>query len=184
LVLAAMLLFTALPFLAPVLMAAGWTGLGTLIYTLYAPFCHQLPQRSWFFFGPKLTYTLEEIGRVYPYTDAWRLRAFPGAPALGWKLAWSDRMISFYMMVAYFGLLCACLRRRGPLRPLPWRVLALALLPMVVDGATHAPSDLIFGISGDGFRDANGRLALLTANAFPDFYAGDQMGAFNWWMRL
>ncbi|HXF59984.1 MAG TPA: exosortase/archaeosortase family protein [Caldilineaceae bacterium] len=182
--LAAMLPFTMAPFLAPVLMASGWTDLGTAVYKFYALFCHQLPQRSWFLFGPKLTYTLEEITRVFPTTDPWSLRAFSGTPELGWKVAWSDRMISFYTMTPAFGLLYALLRRLRPIRPVSWRVLLLALLPLVVDGTTHALNDLLYGVAGGGFRDTNAWLAILTGNAFPGFYAGDHAGTFNWWLRL
>jgi uncharacterized membrane protein len=175
-----MLLFVLLPFLAPVLMAIGWTGAGKLLYWLYAPFCHQLPQRSWFFFGEKLTYTLDEIRQVYPYHDFWELRAFAGTPEMGWKVAWSDRMISFYTMTPIFGLLYR-LRR---VRPLSWQLLLLTLLPIFVDGTTHIASDLLSNLSATGFRDTNAWLAWLTGHRWPAFYAGDQLGTFNWWMRL
>ena len=185
LLLALMLVVTGLPFLAPVLMALGWTGAGTFIYTVYTPFCHQLPQRSWFLFGEKLTYTLNEINRVYPFTDPRQLRFFYGTPAMGWKVAWSDRMLSFYTMTPVFGLVYALLRRwRIRLRPLPWTLFLLSLLPIALDGATHILSDLISGVSNGGFRDTNVWLAALTGNAFPAFYAGDQLGTFNWWARL
>jgi hypothetical protein len=181
LLLAVMLIVTGLPFLAPIFMSIGWTGPATLLYTLYTPFCHRLPQRSWFLLGEKLTYTLDEINRVYPSTDSWQLRLFYGTPEMGWKVAWSDRMISFYTMTPVFGLLYAALGR-GRLRPIHWRVFVLALLPL--DGATHIFSDLISGVSSGGFRDTNIWLAALTGNAFPTFYAGDHFGTFNWWARL
>lgn len=185
LLLTAMLIFVGLPFLAPLFMAWGWTKAGDLIYKLYIPFCHQLPQRSWFLFGPKLTYTLDEIQHVYPYSDPWRLRFFYGTPAMGWKVAWSDRMISFYAMTPVFGLLYAALRQlRVRIRPIPLLLLGLALLPLAVDGSTHALNDMFYGVSGGGFRDTNAWLAALTGNAFPGFYAGDHFGTFNWWMRL
>ncbi len=179
-----LLLFTGLPFLAPVFMALGWELPARAIYTLYIPFCHQLPQRSWFLFGEKLTYTLDEIRRVYPSTDPWELRFFYGTPEMGWKVAWSDRMISFYTMTPVFGLLYAWLRRRRPQRPLSWVAFGLTLLPMAIDGGTHALSDLLYGVSNGGFRDTNAWLAWLTGNAFPGFYAGDHFGTFNWWARL
>jgi hypothetical protein len=54
-----------------------------------------------------------------------------------------------------------------------------------MDGGTHAISDGLSQISSaGGFRDTNQWLALVTANAFPGFYTGDQFGTFNWWMRL
>lgn len=183
-VLTSMLLFVTLPFAAPLLMAAGWTGPGEFLYQLYALFCHQLPQRSWFLFGPKFTYTPAEIQQVAPMADAWALRAFYGTPEMGWKVAWSDRMISFYTMTPIFGLFHVLLRRLRPIRPLPWRLLILALLPLALDGGTHTLNDLLYGISARGFRDTNAWLALLTGNLFPAFYAGDHAGTFNWWMRL
>ncbi len=185
LVLAAMLFFVLLPFAAPLAMHAGWEPLGILLYKLYAPFCHQLPQRSWFLFGQKLTYRLDEIAQVYPSTDLLRLRAFYGTPALGWKVAWSDRMISFYAMIPVFGLLYAALRRAGrPPRPIAWRLLLVLLLPLALDGGSHALSDLLYGVSGGGFRDTNAWLAWLTHSAWPGFYASDHFGTFNWWLRL
>ncbi len=183
LLLGGMLIVTLLPFLAPLLMATGWTGAGALVYTLYTPFCHQLPQRSWFLYGEKLTYTLDEINRVYPSTDPWQLRFFYGTAEMGWKVAWSDRMISFYTMTPVFGLLYAALGRRR-LRPISWKILLLTLLPLALDGGSHALNDLISGVSNGGFRDINGWLAGLTNNAFPTFYAGDHFGTFNWWGRL
>lgn len=202
-----MLVVTLLPFLAPVLMAVDWTSAGTLLYMLYTPFCHQLPQRSWFLFGEKLTYTLAEINQVYPSTDPWQLRFFYGTPAMGWKVAWSDRMLSFYTMTPVFGLLYAALKNRTRMAqigridadkirenqwvprhprsiPISWRVLVLALLPIALDGGTHMLSDLISGVSNSGFRDTNLWLAALTGNAFPAFYTGDHFGTFNWWARL
>jgi uncharacterized membrane protein len=72
-------------------------------------------------------------------------------------------------------------RKRVPRLPV-WG-LVLFLLPMAVDGGTHVLSDLA-GI-GQGFRDVNLWLVLLTRNIFqPGFYAGDAWGSFNSMMRL
>ncbi len=49
-------LYVGLPFLAPVLMQLGWPRGANVIYAFYATQCHQLPQRSFFLFGPKLMY--------------------------------------------------------------------------------------------------------------------------------
>lgn len=185
LTLVVLLFFCLLPFLAPMAMKYGQSELGRMIYLLYAPFCHQLPQRSWFLFGEKLTYTAAEIAQVYPTDNMVNLRFFYGTPEMGWKVAWSDRMISFYTMFPIFGLAYgACRRWWRPLRPLPLPVLALFLAPIAVDGLTHAVSDLLYGVSGGGFRDTNGWLAVLIGNVWTVFYAGDHFGTFNWWMRL
>jgi uncharacterized membrane protein len=177
-----MLLFVLLPFLAPLFMTLEWYGPGRLIYQLYSAFCHQLPQRSWFLFGEKLTYTFDEISQVHSYTNAWALRSFVGTPEMGWKVAWSDRMISFYTMTPIFGLFYT-LRRRMT-KPISVQLLLVTILPLFLDGITHALNDLLSGVTGSGFRDTNVWLALLTNHTFPELYAGDHFGTFNWWTRL
>ncbi|GIV81515.1 MAG: hypothetical protein KatS3mg051_0869 [Anaerolineae bacterium] len=51
-----LLVYTGLSLTAPVLMKAGWDEAADVIYTLYAPLCHQFAFRSWFFFGDQLVY--------------------------------------------------------------------------------------------------------------------------------
>jgi uncharacterized membrane protein len=109
------------------------------------------------------------------------LRKFIGNEAMGWKIAWSDRMISFYTGVWLFALAWWPLRRK--VKPLPWWAFAILLLPMVIDGSTHAVSDLA-GI-GLGFRDTNEWLVVLTNHSLPlSFYIGDALGSFNSWARF
>jgi uncharacterized membrane protein len=174
-------LYVGLPWLAPVLMQLGWTWGANLIYAIYSTQCHQLPQRSYFLFGPQAMYSLAEIQAVTGPTDnPLLLRQFTGNAQMGWKVAWSDRMVSMYTGVLLIGVLYWPLRRR--VRALPWQAFALFVLPMVVDGLTHMVSDLA-GL-GQGFRDSNAWLAALTNHAFPaSFYAGDSLGSFNSWMR-
>lgn len=171
-----------LPFLAPILMKLGLTTAGNTVYFIYSFFCHQLPERSFFFFGEKTMYSLAEIQAAWQDTaNPMILRKFIGNEAMGWKIAWSDRMISFYTSVWLFALAWWPLRRK--LKPLSWWTFALLLLPMIIDGSTHAVSDLQ-GI-GLGFRDTNQWLVALTNNALsPAFYAGDALGSFNSWARL
>lgn len=170
-------LWVFLPFLAPLLMYIGWSGAGKAIYFIYSFFCHQLPERSFFFFGEKTMYSLNEIQAGWQDTvNPMILRKFIGNEVMGWKVAWSDRMISFYSGVWFFALAWWPLRRK--VKPLSWWVFALFLLPMIIDGSTHAISDLA-GI-GQGFRDTNQWLIVLTNNAFSaSFYAGDALGSFN-----
>jgi uncharacterized membrane protein len=49
-------LYTGLPFLAPVLMAGGYTRPANLIYSAYRFACHQLPSRSYFIFGQQMAF--------------------------------------------------------------------------------------------------------------------------------
>jgi len=175
-------LYVGLPFLAPVFMKLGWTGTGNAIYLFYATQCHQLPQRSFFLFGPRPMYSLAEIQAAWLATDnPLVLRQFVGNPVMGWKVAWSDRMVSMYTSLFAGGLLYWPIRRWW--KPISLWAFALLTLPMAVDGGTHFISDLA-GI-GNGFRDSNAWLAALTSHFFPaTFYAGDALGSFNSWARL
>lgn len=171
-----------MPFLAPVLMYLGQSELAGVIYRIYSFFCHQLPQRSFFLFGTKPMYTLAEIQAAWkPTTDPLVLRQFIGNPIIGWKVAWSDRMVSFYTSIWVFTALrwfwSPALSKHPNLMSL------LFLAPMAVDGFSHLVSDLS-GID-QGFRANNLWLVVLTDNALPPwFYAGDALGSFNSWMRL
>ena len=171
-----------IPFLAPVFMKLGVYPVGNAIYFIYSFFCHQLPERSLFFFGEKTMYSLREIQAAWQDTiNPMVLRQFVGNEAMGWKIAWSDRMISFYMSVWLFALAWWPLRRK--LIPLSWWMFTLLLLPIILDGSTHALSD--FAGIGLGFRDTNQWLVTLTNNSLPiTFYAGDALGSFNSWARL
>jgi uncharacterized membrane protein len=175
-------LWVSLPVLAPVFMHIGWTEAGQGLYTVYSLFCHQLPERSFFLFGQKAMYSLAEIQSVWEITsNPLILRRFLGTIEMGWKVAWSDRMISFYGGIWLFAILWTLLRRK--IRPLPWWGLLLLVLPLVVDGTTHLVSD--FAGIGQGFRDSNAWLAALTNDALSaSFYVGDAGGSFNSLMRL
>lgn len=174
--------WAGLPWLAPVFMHIGWTGPARMIYLIYSLFCHQLPQRSWFLFGPRFTPSLAEVQAASGASaDLIALRHFIGTPDMGWKLAWSDRMVSFYGTLFLFGLIYALLR--GRTKGLRWPLALALLLPIALDGLSHAISDL-WGI-GAGFRDSNAWLTVLTGKALPAaFYAGDAWGSFNSLARL
>jgi uncharacterized membrane protein len=170
------------PWLAPLLMHVGWEGAGRIIYSIYSFFCHQLPERSFFLFGQKPMYSLTAIQAAWRNTiDPLILRQFIGNPEMGWKVAWSDRMVSFYTTTWLFALVWWPFRRK--VKRLPWWGIALLLLPIAVDGGTHFISDLA-GIE-QGFRQNNQWLALLTNNLLPaSFYMGNALGSFNSWIRL
>jgi uncharacterized membrane protein len=174
-------IFVILPWLAPVLMRTGLRGPAQAIYLGYSFVCHQLPERSYFLFGSNVSYPLVDINRVWPGNDPLTLRQFIGDAQFGYKVAWSDRMVSLYTGLWFGSLAWAFVRRR--LKPISLLTYALLVLPMAVDGTTHLVSDL-WGI-GRGFRDSNEWLAALTNHALPAwFYAGDALGSFNSWMRL
>ena len=175
-------LYVGLPWLAPVFMKIGWTGGGNTLYSIYSTQCHQLPQRSFFLFGSKTMYPLSEIQAAWKNTNNPAiLRQFVGSDTMGWKVAWSDRMVSFYTSIWAGMILARLLGKR--LKTPPWWSVVLLAFPMAIDGGTHFLSDLA-GI-GRGFRDSNAWLAGLTNNVFhPSFYAGDALGSFNSLIRI
>jgi uncharacterized membrane protein len=175
-------IWVGLPLLPPIFMILGWERLANGIYLLYSLQCHQLPQRSFFFFGSQSMYSLGAIQSAWQETtNPLILRQFIGNQEFGWKVAWSDRMVFMYTSLLVFAVLWWPVRRK--VKPLPWWGLALFLLPMAVDGTSHLISDLA-GI-GLGFQDSNAWLVSVTNNAFStSFYAGDAFGSFNSWMRL
>jgi len=175
-------LFVGLPFLAPVLMQIGWETPARGLYFIYSFFCHQLPDRSFFLFGPQGMVGLPTIQAAWRETaNPMVLRQFIGSPELGWKVAWSDRMVSMYGSILLAGWGWGLMRRR--VKALPLWGLVLFALPMFLDGTTHFLSDL--GGIDQGFRYTNEWLATLTNHAFPaTFYAGNALGSFNSWMRL
>jgi uncharacterized membrane protein len=180
-------LFVTLPWLAPVLMWSGLTGLGRALYFVYGFFCHQLPERSWFLFGEQLSYSQLQIaeswGRALPeISNELVRRQFIGTAELGWKVAWSDRMIAMYTAIFLFGLLYAVLREiHLKVLPMPWWLFLLCIVPLGLDGTTHMIND-VFRLD---FRQTNDWAVALTGGIFPaDFYRNDGLLSLNSWLRL
>lgn len=179
-------IFNLLPFVAPVLMEAGWKSGGNAIYSGYSGLCHQMAQRSFFMFGSETMMNADELPIELSGdmgTDTLRLRQFRGNTDVGWKVAWSDRMVSMYGGVWLAAFAFAIIPRFRKRRPISIFTFVLFILPMAFDGVTHFLSDL--GGLTEGFRYHNEWLATLTGNTLSDsFYVGDGLGSFNSWMRL
>ncbi len=175
--------FVLTPFLAPVFMQMGATDAANAVYTGYSFVCHQLPERSIFLFGDKPMYSLDEIKSVWQLDGFIGLRQFVGNTGYGWKIAWSDRMMSFYGSIWIGAIIYAALRNRlKSLSPVKW--FFLGILPVGLDGVTHFINDALAGTTGAGFRDTNDWLRFITLNVFPNsFYIGDALGSFNSDMR-
>ena len=176
-------MFILLPWVAPLLMKVGFERAGNWLYLLYSLVCHQFPQRSIFLFGDQLSYSIDTFQPMgTSLADPFVMRTFVGNEQMGWKVAWSDRMISLYGGVWIWTVLWLALpkMRRSIIRS--W-ICLLLLIPMIVDGVTHFLNDVYFGM-GAGFRYENMWLAKITFNLLPpNFYVGDQLGSFNSWMR-
>ena len=181
-------IFVGLPWLAPVFMALGLPGLGRAIYFMYNFFCHQLPERSWFLFGERFSYTQAEIavgwGRPLQEISTSELvrRHFIGTAELGWKVAWSDRMVAMYTSILLFGLLYALLREQGfRFKGVSVWVFIIFIIPMGIDGTTHLINDVLRA----EFRQTNEWAMVLTGNIFPrEFYVDDLFGSLNSILRL
>lgn len=173
-------IWVTLPWLAPILMHNGMPTGAWLIYLLYSPQCHQLPQRSFFLFGDQLMLPIEQIMAVTGARDPLSLRWFIGTSDLGWKVAWSDRMVSLYTPLFIGAMLYGVTGRRWSRVGWSW-MLMLPYLPLLLDGGSHMLDDTL----RIGFRATNDWLVVLTGGVLSaHFYAGDAVGTFNWWMRL
>jgi uncharacterized membrane protein len=171
-------LFIGGTMLPPLLMSLGLQGPARVMYAFYSLHCHQLPQRSYFLFGPHGIDTYSQTQVIAWGADAGHMRAFVGNSAIGFKLGMAQRnttiFATFFLAGLAFGLV------RGRLRGLRWSVFLLLVLPVVLDGGSHVVSE----ITGLGFRESNTWLASLTGGVFPEsFYAGTVIGSFNWLMR-
>lgn len=130
--------YAGLPFLAPALMALGYTFPAKIIYTVFRQLCHQLPQRSFFLFGPQIAYSLETLQElVVPEKLATDSLAslFIGNPALGYKMAYCQRDTAMNTSLLLAGMVFGLVRRR--LRPLSFVLYLIFLVPLGIDGVAQ-----------------------------------------------
>jgi uncharacterized membrane protein len=163
---AILLVFVGVPFLAPVFMAAGLEGPARLIYLIYRPTCHQLPDRSFFFFGDQHVYSVPELeaaGAIPPGLNTVQrlILRYPGSSELGYKAAVCERDLGIYGGLLFgllsFAALDRALRRQGKRFPrMPFWLYALTVIPIAVDGL----SQLV------GLRESNYILRLVTGTLF------------------
>ncbi len=131
-------IYMLLPVLAPLLMSFGMPQAGRLIYLLYRPACHQLPERSFFVSGAQTTYTLDELwalGAISHTDDIYARQRYLGDLQVGYKMALCQRDLALYGSLFLGGLIFGLLRKR--LRPLSLLGYALCLVPMALDGGSQ-----------------------------------------------
>lgn len=179
--------FVILPWVAPVLMWLNLTTAGRVIYFVYNFFCHQLPERSWFLFGPQFSYSQPELAAAWGRPlevigNELIRRQFIGTELIGWKVAWSDRMVGMYTSIFLFGLLYALFRRYGWRFPaLPIWGFFLCVVPLGLDGTAHLINDVL----GLTYRHYNEWAVVITGGIFPaSFYVGDAFGSLNSVLRV
>jgi len=174
----AMALFIGGTLLAPLLMRLGLEGPARAVYFFYGLNCHQLPERSYFIFGPDgfNSYSKDQV--IAWGADPDYLRGFVGNAEVGFKLGMAQRNTAIFTTFVLAGLAYGLLRKRLP--SFRWPLLLLLILPMALDGGSHMISE----VTGLGFRETNSWLAAMTGGVFPGtFYAGTTLGSFNWLMR-
>jgi uncharacterized membrane protein len=125
----ALAIYIGLPALAPILMDSGHERAAGLIYTVFSPLCHQLPERSFFLFGEHSVYSYEALGRAL---GGFVPSRYVGNADLGFKVAVCERCVSIYGIGLQAGLLFGLVRKR--LKPLSIRGFLLLIAPMGIDG--------------------------------------------------
>jgi uncharacterized membrane protein len=144
-------IFVALPILAPILLALGYDRPANEIYAAYQFVCHQWAFRSFFLFGPELTYGSDSLGNLVGHQEIY---AFVGSPALGYKIAFCERDLAIYLSVLLAGV--AFGRLRGRIPELGVIGYGLLIAPMAVDGFTQ-----LFG-----WRESSPELRVMTGALF------------------
>ena len=150
------LIYVGLPFLAPVLMEAGAETPAKVIYTIYRPACHQLPERSFFLFGESPVYSREELpaNGVADSDNVFVRRNYIGDPEHGYKVAICERDVAIYGSMFLMGLIFALMRGHLPRLKAKW--LLVFALPMILDGGTQLV----------GLRSSSWQLRLITGALF------------------
>lgn len=139
-------LYVGLPILAPTLMHLGAQWPAKIIYTIYRPLCHQLPQRSFFLFGPQWTYKAAELAERLGTNIGLGMetRALVGNEAIGYKTGLCQRDVAIYGAILLSGLAFGLLRRFWKIPSLPlWAYIGLGILPMLFDGGYQLISYIV-----------------------------------------
>lgn len=125
----AVFIYVGLSLLAPMLMHAGREHSARLIYLLFRPLCHQLPERSLFLYGPRWIYSYNQLAQ---FTGQLVPQRYIGDPQIGYKIAICQRCAAIYLSMLLFGLLFATVKKY--LNPLPLKMLFAIIAPLAIDG--------------------------------------------------
>jgi uncharacterized membrane protein len=170
-----LLLYFGLPFLAPILMQAGYTAAAQPIYKVYGASCHRLAFRSWFLFGDQPFYprAAANIEGYVTYGEAsglseddlWTARDFQGNEQMGYKVPFCQRDIAIYASMFLFGVIFALSGRR--IKPLPFLLWVLVGLgPIGLDGVSQLLSQLGGVFDFIPYRESTPLLRTLTGALF------------------
>jgi uncharacterized membrane protein len=173
----AVLIYLALPVLAPILMKVGITTPANAIYKAYSFVCHQLAFRSFFLFGEQPVYPRAAAGvrSLLTFSQAtglseastadalYQARQFVGNQVVGYKLALCERDIAIYGSILLFGIIFALSGRK--IKSLPWYIwILVGILPIALDGFSQLLSQPPLGFIP--FRESTPFLRVLTGFLF------------------
>jgi uncharacterized membrane protein len=171
------LVYLALPVLAPVLMKVGLETPARIIYRGYGFVCHQLAFRSFFLFGEQPVYpraaagmagllSLKQATGLDEASTGDALLAaskFVGNDVVGYKIALCERDVAIYGSILLFGIVFGLTGRR--LKALPWYIWVLVgLVPIGLDGLSQLLSQPPFSFWV--FRESTPYLRVITGFLF------------------
>ena len=172
-IISGMMLYSLLPFLAPLLMKVGYINAAQWIYQPYKLVCHTYAFRSVFLFGDQPIYArgnsdgeFEQasginLGRV---DGLFAARDFQGNEQMGYKVALCQRDVAIYLALAINGVFYALLRWRG-VHSIPfWLFLLIGVVPIGLDGFSQLFSQPPFNLIP--FRESTWWLRILTGSLF------------------
>ena len=173
-----LLIYSLLPFAAPVLMKAGYANAAQLIYKPYQLVCHTYAFRSFFLFGDQPVYARGDgNGEFERFTglDVTKVdgllaaRDFVGNTKMGFKVALCERDVAIYLSIALNGMIYGLVRKRA--RGISWPLFILiGLMPIGLDGFSQLfsqpPFSSIWPFSFIQFRESTWWLRLLTGSLF------------------
>lgn len=144
------LIYVGLPFIAPVLLKAGYETPAIFLYRAYGLVCHQLSFRSFFLFGEQSVYPREAahvddlisfsiatgLGEGNSAKELFAARRYVGEEEVGFKVALCQRDVAIYAAILLFGVLFGITGRRLP--ALPWYLwLLIGIIPIGLDGISQ-----------------------------------------------
>jgi uncharacterized membrane protein/mRNA-degrading endonuclease RelE of RelBE toxin-antitoxin system len=141
-----LMVYIAVPFLAPILMKTKHDTAANVIYKTYSAVCHQLAFRSYFLFGEQAIYPRElaDIPGMITYEQVTKMNAndsqfarnFTGNEVVGYKVAICERDIAIYGSIALFAIFFQFEKKKT--RQIPWYIWVIfGVLPIAIDGGSQ-----------------------------------------------
>jgi len=136
-VISVVMLYTLIPFLAPIFFVTGYNNLGFAINEFYEYFCHQRVERSIFLFGEKKRYSIIELKEkeyITEVSNQWPEyygHDYYGNEQIGYKVPICVRDIALYGAFIITSIILLLFKKR--IRKTDNRLIALLSLPMTID---------------------------------------------------